>query len=88
MALRKRHTPNLKIKVAVEAIKGKITVAEIASSNGVAPAQVSTWKKEALQILEDGFAGSRKAKRSAPDGFSMDELLIQIGQLKVENEWL
>ena len=88
MALRKKHTPKLKATVAIEALKGRVTVSEIASSNGVAPAQVSTWKKEALQILEDGFAGTRKSKKAPADGFTTDELLMQIGQLKVENEWL
>ncbi len=88
MTLRKKHTPKLKTTVAIEALKGRVTVAEIASGNGVAPAQVSTWKKEAMQILEAGFAGTRKAKKGAPDGFTTEELLMQIGQLKVENDWL
>jgi transposase-like protein len=88
MTLRKRHTPQLKVKVAVEALKGRVTVAEIASGNGIAPAQVSTWKKEAMRILEDGFTGSKASRKSAPDGFAKEELLMQIGQLKVENDWL
>jgi len=87
MVLRKKHTPNLKTAVALEALKGKRTVAEIASDNGVAPAQISTWKKEAVSILKDGFADKRSKKVTA-NGFTTDELLLQIGQLKVENDWL
>jgi len=87
MVLRKKHTPNLKTAVALEALKGRRTVAEIASDNGVASAQISTWKKETLSILKDGFTDKR-SKKSVQNGFTMDELLLQIGQLKVENAWL
>lgn len=88
MAIRKKHTAKLKTQVAIEALKGRITVAEIASSNGVAPAQVSGWKKEAVKILEAGFGESRSGKSSTPDGFDTEALLVQIGHLKVELEWL
>ena len=87
MVLRKKHTARLKTTVAVEALKGRCTASEIASNNGVAPAQVSSWKKEAINILRDGFADKR-SKKAEPNGFTRDELLQQIGQLKVENDWL
>ena len=87
MVLRKKHTPKLKTAVALAALKGRSTVSEIASETGVAPAQVSTWKKEALGILNEGFA-DRRSKKAVPDGFAVDELLLQIGKLKVENDWL
>lgn len=41
-----------------------------------------------MRILETGFAGSKASRKSAPDGFTKEELLMQIGQLKVENDWL
>ena len=88
MTIRKKHTAKLKSAVAIEALKGRVTVAEIASTNGVAPAQVSSWKKEALKLLEEGFSAPRKGAKPANDGFQSDDLLIQIGKLKVENDWL
>ena len=87
MVLRKKHTPNLKTTVALEALKGKRTIAEIASDSGVAPAQISNWKKEAVSILKKGFADKR-SKKVTENGFTKDELLLQIGHLKVENDWL
>lgn len=88
MTIRKKHTAKLKSAVAIEALTGRLTVAEIASNNGVAPAQVSSWKKEALKLLEEGFSARRKGTKPADDGFQSDDLLIQIGKLKVENDWL
>ena len=84
MSLRKKHTPKFKSKVAIEALKGLKTAAEIASDNGVHPAMVSQWKKTAADILEAGFADKRGSTRKEPVGFEKDQLLAQIGQLKVE----
>ena len=88
MALRKKHTPKLKSKVAVEALKGLKTAAEIASEHGVHPTMVSQWKKAASDILESGFSDQRKASKKEPEGFEKDQLLAQIGQLTVELDWL
>lgn len=88
MALRKKHTPKFKSKVAIEALKGLKTAAEIASDNGVHPAMVSQWKKAAADILEAGFSDRRGAAKKEPEGFEKEQLLAQIGQLTVELDWL
>lgn len=89
MALRKRHTAKFKKMVAVEAIEGRKTAAEIASTHGVHPGMISQWKKTALDAMEIAFDGpTKKAKKSQPDGFEQEQLLAQIGQLKVELDWL
>ena len=87
MALRKRHTPKFKTEVALEALKGSKTAAEIASARGVHPAMISQWKKAAREHLEKGFADGRKAPKEE-EGFGKEQLLAQIGQLKVELDWL
>ncbi len=88
MALRKRHTAKFKTTVALEVIKGEKTAAEIASKFGIHPAMLSQWKKSAMEILEAGFTGSRGKRENVEEGFERDQLLAQIGQLKVELDWL
>ena len=84
---RKSHPPSLKAKVAVEAIKAHKTAAQIAQMFGVHPTQVGGWKKQALAGLPDVFGNGREQIRQQADT-EKDELYKQIGQLKVELDFL
>ena len=84
---RKSHPPSLKAKVAVEAIKAHKTAAQIAQMFGVHPTQVGGWKKQALASLPDVFGNGREQMRQQADT-EKDELYKQIGQLKVELDFL
>jgi putative transposase len=84
---RKNHSPSLKAKVAVEAIKSQKTAAQIAQMFGVHPTQVGSWKKQALAGLPDVFGNGREQIRQQSDT-EKDELYQQIGQLKVELDFL
>jgi transposase len=84
---RKSHPPSLKAKVAVEAIKAHKTAAQIAQMFGVHPTQVGGWKKQALAGLPDIFGNGREQIRQQADT-EKDELYKQIGQLKVELDFL
>lgn len=86
MAQRKRHTAQFKAKVAVEALRERNTASQIASQFEVHATQVSQWKKQALEILVEGFKSPSGKKQDGE--FSEDELYSQIGQLKVELDWL
>lgn len=88
MAQRKTHTAQVKAKVAIEAIKDRKSTAQIASQFEVHPAQVSQWKKQALEVLAESFKGKALKKVRPEDGFTQDQLYAQIGQLKVELDWL
>jgi len=84
---RKTYTTEFKVKIAIEAIKGQRTVNEIASHYGVHPNQVMQWKKQAVESLPEVF--STKRERSAADDEAIKaQLYQQIGQLKVELDWL
>jgi len=83
---RKTHAPSLKAKVAVEAIRGVRTTAEIAKLFDVHPNLVANWKRQALEQLPGIFAGAQ-AGRQHSDA-EKDALYQQIGGLKVELDFL
>jgi transposase-like protein len=84
---RKQHSAEFKSRVVIAAIKGLQTVNEIASTMGVHPTQVTQWKKQALDSLPAVFSSRRGQVQKAQADLT-DELYQQIGQLKVELDWL
>ena len=84
---RKTYTSDLKVMVALAAIKGLQTTNQIATLYGVHPTQVTQWKKQALEALPEAFSSRRD--RAAEDEEALKaQLYQQIGQLKVELDWL
>ena len=84
---RRQHSPDLKAKVGLEALKGIEAVHAIATKYQVHPVQVSQWKKEAAERLPEVFA--RKADQNALEAKAReDELYRKIGQLEMELDWL
>ena len=87
MTLRRRHSADFKAKIALEAIQGQRTANEISSAYGVHPVQVAQWKKQALDELAQVFV-DRRAKAAQDEHTLRAELYQQIGQLKVELDWV
>jgi putative transposase len=87
MATRKRYDNRLKAQIALEAIKDQRTISEIASNYGIHPNQVGQWKKKLLEELPDIFSGKGEKKQQDNEALQ-NELYRQIGQLKVELDWL
>jgi transposase-like protein len=85
--MRRRFDENFKTRVALEAISRDRTVAEIAVVYGVHPNQISKWRKQALHELPRIFSG-RYEKKKIQGKELVDQLYQQIGQLKVELDWL
>ena len=85
--MRKRYPGNFKAKVAVAAIKSEDTIAELSSKFEIHRAQIMRWKKEALTALPDVFSVAKDRKKKDQEKL-VEELYMQIGQLKVENDWL
>ena len=85
--MRKRYDAAFKAKVALEAIKEERTLAQLASEYGVHANQIGQWRKQLLEQLPAVFSERKKAvERSREEKES--ELYQQIGQLKVEVDWL
>jgi len=84
---RKTFTPAFKTKVAIAAIRGDKTIAELASRFEVHPNQISKWKREAIEQMPEIFAQSRGRKRDDQREL-IDRLYQQVGQLQFELDWL
>ena len=83
---RKKHSAEFKTKVALAAIRNEETAAQLSSRFGVHPTMVSAWKRQLLDGAAELFDKGRKSRKHAEA--QTDELYRQIGQLKVENDFL
>jgi transposase len=84
---RRKHSPSFKARVALEALKGEASIAEIASRYEVHPNLVVKWKK-ALQDEAASIFGEDHARKKKQDDNLVAQLYQQIGQLKVERDFL
>ena len=84
---RRRFSAPFKAKVAIEAIKGQRTVAELAGQYQIHPNQITQWKKQLLDAAERVFSVRQAADRQQQEELTA-KLYQQIGQMKVELDWL
>ena len=84
---RRAFSASFKAKVALAAIRGDKTTAELASKFAVHTSQVTAWKKQLLESAAGLFEDGRQRKRDEHSA-KEEELYEQIGRLKMEVEWL
>ena len=84
---RRNHSAAFKAKVALAAAKGDKTIAELASQYEVHPSQITKWKKQLLESLPEIFSNRQQKDRQDQEELTA-QLYQQIGQLKVELDWL
>ena len=85
---RKRHEAGFKAKVALEAVRERKTVSELASQFSVHPTQINDWKGQLVAGAVELFEGKQASRRDSRDESREAELYEQIGRLKMELEWL
>ena len=84
---RKNYQADFKAKVALEAVRGRLTINELSKQFGVHPNQISKWKKQFLESLPQIFDNSNKSPTEHNEEL-VNQLYQQIGQMKVELDWL
>jgi len=77
---RKRYSAEFKAKVALEAIRGEMTVAQLAAKHGGHQTMINSWKKQAVEGMAGVFSEKAEAAETAREG--------EIGQLVVERDFL
>lgn len=87
---RKQYSPEFKAKVALEAVRGEKTTSELASQYQLHPTVINNWKRQLTEGASSLFEkGTETAKNNENNQQSqIDELYRQIGQLKVERDFL
>ena len=84
---RRKHNPALKAKVALEAVKGEDTVAQLVARYEVHSGQIQAWKKTLVEGAS-GVFGNGKEQKGKSDAALIARLYQEIGQLKVERDFL
>lgn len=83
---RRNHSSTFKAKVALAALKGDQTLAQLAERFGVHPQQITQWKAQLLERAAGVFATA--GEKRAAEGPSVKDLQAKIGQLAIENDCL
>lgn len=84
---RRKFTAEFKTRVAIEAIKERYTLSELATKFDLHPNQISQWKKEFLSNATKAFGKENSSKVEEPS-VDVDKLYCKIGQLEVERDFL
>ena len=86
---RKRHSAEFKAKVALDAMKGEQTLAELGAKHGIHQTMIATWKRQAIDGLTGIFSGKPQDSKGAADKEKeVTQLHAKIGQLVVERDFL
>jgi transposase-like protein len=85
---RKKHSGAFKARVALEAVRGERTLNELAGHFEVHPTQVVQWKQRLMAGAVEVFEGGSVDRDAEEDAALRDRLYQEIGQMKVELDWL
>ena len=84
---RRQYSAGFKAKVALEAIRGEATIAELVSKHGVHQTLINAWKRQAIEGMAGVFSGKAEAAAAEREG-DLEKLHAKIGQLVVERDFL
>jgi transposase len=83
---RKGYAAEFKAKVALEALRGELTTAQLSTKHGVRQTVISEWKRQAVAGPASVFSGKTEAEEAAGEG-EMEKLRAKIGRLLVERHF-
>ncbi len=84
---RKRYAAEFKAKVAMEALRGELSTAQLATKHGLHQTMISEWKRQAVEGLASVFSGKAEVTEGIREG-ELEKLHAKIGQLLVERNFL
>lgn len=84
---RKKYTDKFKAKVALDAVRGVKTLAELSSEYKVHGTQISEWKRQLLESSPEVFSGRRTRSAKSEEELTAP-LYEEIGRLKMDIKWL
>ena len=87
MAMRKKFEPAIKARVALEALKGEKTLAELSSEYGVHATQIGAWKQDLIRRSAELFSKPDNSLAKQHEE-AVDKLHKTIGEITMENNWL
>ena len=87
MNKKKRYAADFKAKVALEALKGDLTLAQLATKHGLHQAMISTWRKQAVDGMAQVFSAKAEATETSQQ-VDVEKLHAKIRQLAVERDFL
>ncbi len=86
---RKRYSAEFKARMALDALRGELTTAQLATKHGIHQTMVDEWKKQAMDGMAAVFSGKEAAQETArPSEAEVEKLHAKIGQLLVERDFL
>lgn len=84
---RKRYSAEFKARVALEAIRGEMTMAQLVAKHGVHQTLINAWKRQAVDGMAAVFSGKAEAVEASRES-ELEKLHAKIGQLVVERDFL
>ena len=84
---RTKYSGDFKAKVALEAIKGEMTLAQLAAKYGVHQTLINSWKRQAIENMATAFSGKAEQAEVSREA-EVEKLHAKIGQLLVERDFL
>jgi transposase len=89
MGKRKRYSADFKAKVALEALRGELTIAQLVAKHGVHQTLINTWKRQAVEGMAAVFGDKAEAVEASREAEAeVEKLHAKIGQLVVERDFL